>query len=79
MSYTHINARERMSIFYLHQSGMSRRKIGRKLNRSHTTISRELKRNKRPCGSYWDEAAEHFRSKRGQYPFMVNLCYAAIF
>lgn len=58
MSYVHLNARERMSIFYLKQTGFSNRDIGTKLGRSHTTISRELKRNKRPIGCYCDEYAQ---------------------
>ncbi len=44
MSYVHLNARERMSIFYLHGYGLSLREIGRRLNRSHATISRGLER-----------------------------------
>ena len=39
-----------MSLFSLHPSGLSPREIGRKLNRSHASISRELKRNKRIIG-----------------------------
>ena len=47
MSYDHLHQRERMCLFYLLQSGFSLREIGRRLNRSHTTLSREVKRNKR--------------------------------
>jgi len=68
MPYVHLNARERMSIFYLNQSGVSLREIGRKLNRSHTSISRELTRNKRQCGTYWDEAAQYFSEQRKSIP-----------
>ena len=64
MSYSHLNARERMSIFYLHQWGLSLREIGRRLNRSHTSISRELIRNKRVFGCYCDRAAQKFANDR---------------
>lgn len=64
MSYHHLNARERMILFYHHQLGLSLRAIGRKLNRPHTTLSRELKRNKRVIGCYCDQAAQHFADKR---------------
>lgn len=68
MAYHHLNARERMCIFYLDQSGLSLRAIGRKLNRSHTSISRELKRNKRKAGCYCDHAAHQFSDARKATP-----------
>ena len=68
MSYTHLNQRERMCLFYLLQCGLSLRKIGRKLNRSHSTISRELKRNKRILGYYCDRAAQSSAEKRKAIP-----------
>lgn len=68
MSFYHLNARERMSIFYLHQSGESLREIGRRLNRSHTSISRELTRNKQISGCYCDEAAQKFSDQRKSIP-----------
>ena len=68
MSYTQLNPRERMSLFYLHQTGYSFREIGRRLNRSHTTISRELDRNNRAFGCYCDRAAQLFAEKRKAMP-----------
>ena len=68
MSYVHLNARERMNIFYLHQWGLSLREIGRRLNRSHTTISRELHRNKRPFNSYYHGAAQYYADQRKAQP-----------
>lgn len=68
MSYHHLSAAERKSIMYCSQYGVSLREIGRRLGRSHTTISRELKRNQRVCGTYWDEAAERFASVRRHAP-----------
>ncbi len=68
MSYTHLNTHERMGLFYLHQSGLPLREIGRRLNRSHTTLSRELKRNKRVMGCYCDHAAQRFADERKAIP-----------
>lgn len=68
MSYTHLNQRERMCLFYSLQLGLSLRAIGRKLNRSHTTISREIRRNKRIFGCYCDRAAQSFAEKRKSVP-----------
>ena len=75
MSYTHLNARERMSLFYLKQMGLSLREIGRRLNRSHTSISRELKRNNRVSGCYCDRAAQSFADKRKSLP-RHQRCYS---
>ena len=68
MSYVHLNARERMSIFYLYQYGLSLREIGRRLNRSHSTICRELSRNQRPIGSYCDRVAQYYADQRKAQP-----------
>lgn len=52
MSYTHLTARDRYVISHL-QSQFSYREIARRLGRHHTTISREIKRNKPPHSTYW--------------------------
>lgn len=58
MSYTHLTPRERAILFHLTHYGLSYREIGRRLNRSHTTISR-------PSGwCYCDKAAQHYAEKR---------------
>ena len=44
MSYCHLTIAERSKLEILKESGYSCRAIARHLNRSHTTISRELKR-----------------------------------
>ena len=44
MSYTHLTQKERFDIGHLKNSS-SLREIGRRLRRSHSSISRELKRN----------------------------------
>lgn len=46
MSYSHLTERERYVISHLKSAKFSDREIGRRLNRSHTTIARELKRAK---------------------------------
>lgn len=53
MSYVHLTERERYVISHLHGSGISVREIGRRLKRHHTTISREVARNKAPLSRYW--------------------------
>ena len=53
MSYFHLTSEERYVISHLALYGLSLREIGRRLNRHHTTISREIKRN-RP--TYADDA-----------------------
>ena len=54
MSYTHLTQHERYVISHL-QGRLSLREIARRLNRSHTTIGRELKRAKSryPHAVYW--------------------------
>jgi len=53
MSYHHLNDEERSQIAWMKASGCSRREIARRLGRSASTISRELRRNRYPTdGSY---------------------------
>jgi len=60
MPYHHLSARERMSLFYMRQAGYSLRHIGQRLGRSHSSLSRELRRNARPLGQcYCDRYAQH--------------------
>ncbi len=44
MSYSHLTLQERYVIYHLVLYGLSCREIGRRLNRHHTTITREVKR-----------------------------------
>lgn len=53
MSYTHITEKERYVISHMNIAGFSLREIGRRLGRDHTSIMREIKRN-RP--TYADDA-----------------------
>ena len=48
MSYTHLTEKERYVISHLIAYGLSIREVARRLCRSHSTISRELKRNESP-------------------------------
>ena len=68
MPHAHFNPRERMSLFYLYQGGLSTREIGRKLNRSHSILSRELNRNQRRLGCYCDHAAQKMADDRQSIP-----------
>jgi IS30 family transposase len=45
MSHTHLSRQERYVISHLSVAGFSRREIARRINRHHTTVSRELRRN----------------------------------
>jgi len=60
MKYNHLSSDERDLISVLKAGGMSNNKIGIKLNRSSSTISRELKRNTPPInkGYYLSHKAQ---------------------
>jgi IS30 family transposase len=45
MSYSHLTLQERYVIYHLVLFDLSFREIGRRLNRHHTTIRREIQRN----------------------------------
>lgn len=53
MSYQHLTLEERYVIAHLHMHKVSLREIARRLQRHHSTISRELKRNGPPAGAHW--------------------------
>ena len=64
MSYKHLNYQERTLIKDWLNKGLSYREIGRRLNRSHTSISREYKRNLW-CGEhYYLRSAQEFYETR---------------
>ena len=52
MSYTHLTENDRYKISYLKSARFSLREIARRINRHHTTISRELRRNDDPLYKY---------------------------
>ena len=64
MPYEHINSHERYVIYHLLLWGLSYREIGRRLDRHHTTICREAKRNGRLFACYWNEYAQILADER---------------
>jgi transposase, IS30 family len=65
MSYVHLKPEERYVIHHLKLYGLSLREIGRRLNRSVSTISRELKRNTGQYQEvYWYEDAQNWAEQR---------------
>lgn len=70
MSYVQLTAQERYVIYHLKLFKLSLREIGRRLNRSHATISRELRRNGPVISTwvYWHEGAHEKALKRRAQP-----------
>jgi transposase, IS30 family len=59
MAYKQLTADERFCIYQWTVAGWSYREIGRRLSRSHTTIAREVERNRPlPGAVYWHEHAQ---------------------
>ena len=70
MSYSHLTLQERYVIYHLVLYGLSLREIGRRLNRHHMTISREIKRNRPTYADdavYWHEAAQDYAARRKRF------------
>lgn len=63
--YNHLSLEEREKTYAWRLQGVSLREIGRRLKRPHTTLSRELKRNKRPGNEYIPCRAHEKAIKRG--------------
>lgn len=71
MSYSHLSSNERYVISHLVLYGLSLREIGRRLNRHHTAISREIKRNRPTYADdavYYYDAAQFFVDQRKRMP-----------
>jgi IS30 family transposase len=67
MSYTHITANERYVISHMWMAGFSQRAIGRRLGRDHTSIMREIKRNRPTYADdavYWYNATQPTAEER---------------
>lgn len=62
--YSHLDKRERTLIKDWHNQAISLREMGRRLHRSHTTISRELKRNLWCGRHYYIRSAQEFYERR---------------
>jgi len=63
MSYTQLSYHDRVVISHL-QGNVSLREIARRIGRSHSTISRELKRNSPPHSRYWHDFIDPMVRKR---------------
>ena len=69
MPYTHLTENDRYVISHLTCAGFSLREIARRINRHHTTVSRELKRNDDPLYAdtvYWYDWTHPEAVKRRQ-------------
>ncbi len=67
MSYCHLSSEERYVISHLVLYDLSLREIGRRLQRHHSTISREIKRNRPTYADdavYWYDAAKEYADQR---------------
>lgn len=66
--YTYLTYDERVQISIIKQAGLGIRQMAIRLNRSPSTLSRELRRNEAPPGTYWPDTAAHLskvRRRRG--------------
>lgn len=70
MSYVQLTSEERYVIYHLRLFRLSLREIGRRLGRSHATISREIKRNGPdvPTWVYWHQGAHEKALLRRKQP-----------
>ena len=70
--YTHLMNDERVRISLMKQEGFSIRQMARQLDRSPSTISRELRRNQAPPGYYWPDTAEQLSKARRRRGCKLN-------
>jgi len=66
MSYQHFSEHERYVIYHLKLYGLSLREIGRRLDRHHTSISREIKRNNFSHTVYYHGISQPMADQRAQ-------------
>lgn len=64
MSYTHLTSEERFSLELLLHAELSYRDIAQCLGRHHTTISREVRRNRSSSGAYRNRSAQRLALRR---------------
>ena len=64
--YRHLSLSDRISIRIMRNHGHSIRHIGKALDRAPSTISRELRRNRFPCGDYNPHFAQRWALHRRQ-------------
>jgi len=65
-SYKQLTLEERLKMAHLRESKSSITEIAELLGRSKSTISRELRRNQAPPGSYWPDTAQSLTHERRQ-------------
>lgn len=68
MPYQHLTPNERYCIAHQYMAKYSVREIARRLNRSPSTISREVHRNKGPISPYWYDWAQQYADARKVIP-----------
>jgi IS30 family transposase len=77
--YKHLSIQERVFLFKELREGASLREIGRKLNRHHTVLSRELERNSFEGLGYLPDTAQYKasirRTKRTKHPLKCPQIY----
>ena len=71
MNYTHLTQDERYQIFALLREGFSKRYIAWRLNRSPSTISREIKRNRARNGYFAKHAHKLSRTRHCSNPKII--------
>lgn len=64
MSYSHLSSNERYCIYYLSLRNHTIRDIADSIDRSASTVSREIKRNKESNGVYWYKSANKYAKER---------------
>src|SRR3989344_2268004 len=64
-SYKHLSLEEREKLFAFKSQGLSLREIGRRLKRSQSSLTRELKRNAKYGAEYIPCRAQRLSDKRG--------------
>jgi IS30 family transposase len=62
--YTHLTYDERVRVSVMRQDGFGIRQMARELDRSPSTLSRELRRNEAPPGIYWPDTAVQLSKAR---------------
>jgi len=67
MAHEQLSRRERYAIGRLKARGLSLREIGRRLDRSVSTISKEIKRNSCPGDGYYRPEKAHARALRRRW------------
>ena len=82
--YQHLKAHERDLIAVWRSKGLSNKQIAKRLNRSVSSIGREINRNRRPDGYYVSIRAQTLARKRQQtakrrHPLKGALVYAYVF